>query len=112
MIKRGNLKRRVLALDIPHEKVGNINIWEHCDQPREKVETKDRKREYLKWRSMRNLIAYIHSGYNGRECARMFGMDPVTFIHSIHSTCDCIEVKDKSSDVYLTYLQITNEFSN
>jgi hypothetical protein len=69
MIKRGNLKRRVLALDIPHEKVGSINIWDYCDQPRGKVETKDRKREYLKWRSMRNLIAYILSGYNVRECA-------------------------------------------
>jgi len=109
-MKKQSLKTRVRKLPIQHEKILTIDIWEFCDQPRELVEGKSRKTEYIKWRHLRNFIAYIQSGYHGRECARKFGMNHTTFIHSIREMCAAIESKRTSSQLYPMYQKMIHNY--
>ena len=110
-MKKQSLKTRVRKLPIQHEKILTVDIWEFCDQPRELVEGKSRKTEHIKWRHLRNFIAYIQSGYHGRECARKFGMNHATFISSVRNVCASIESKE-ISEMFLSYLKIKDEITN
>jgi hypothetical protein len=110
-MKKQSLKTRVRKLPIQHEKILTVDIWQFCDQPRELVEGKSRKTEHIKWRHLRNFIAYIQSGYHGRECARKFGMTSATFISSVRNVCASIESKE-ISEMFLSYLKIKDEITN
>lgn len=110
MNKRDNLKTRVRKLNIDHEKIERVDIWLFCDQDRKEVESTSRMVELMKWRHLRNFTAYIQSGYKGLKCAREFGIDHVTLIHSIRKMCDALDMRQTSDPLYQVYCKMVQNY--
>lgn len=110
MKKRDNLKTRVRKLNIDHEKIEKVDIWLFCDQERKEVESKSRSLHLIKWRHLRNFVAYIRSGYNGLQCSRDFNMHHVTFINSIRNMCDALDNRHTSDPLYQVYCKMVQNY--
>ena len=111
-MKNGNLKTRVRKLNIQHDKIEAVDIWLFCDEERELVESTSRKIQHMKWRHLRNFTAYIQSGYKGLKCAKEFGIDHVTLIHSIRKMCDALEVRQTSDPLYQVYCKMVQNYGH
>lgn len=111
-MKRDSLKKRVRKLNIDHEKIERSNIWDFCDQERELVESKSRELHLIKWRHLRNFIAYIQSGYNGLQCSKEFNIHHVTFINSIRNMCDALDQRHTSDPLYQVYCKMVQNYKN